>query len=436
MRRLLAGVTVLALTIATGCGRGNAPDTRTAAATQTTKPAAWTPVVQPLDVPAAARSFEPFISTSPRGLLLSWIEPDGHASTLKFAERTPTGWSDVRTAASGHDWFVSWADVPSVMRLTNGTLVANWFRNTNIQQEGYDLWLSYSRDDGRTWAMPFTPHHDRTQTQHGFASLFETPDKGLGMVWLDAREYELNKTDPEGGSVMLRYAAFDPSWKQTADAMVNARVCECCQTSAAVTPDGVVVAFRDRTQDEIRDIHVTRFANGAWSDPTPVHEDHWEIDSCPVNGPAISAHGRQLATAWCPAAGSQQGQAFAAFSTDAGRTWGEPIRLDDGRSLGHVDIEMLDDGTAVASWVEFADQRARLRIRRVEPSGAKSAAIEIAGAAGGRVSGYPRMARQGDDLLLAWTESAGGEDDEDAMQQVKGAVARLPHATAPSPAAE
>jgi hypothetical protein len=423
MRRLLATATLVALALA-ACSRGSTPPSGQSTTQQT--PPAWTPAVQPIDLPAGASSSEPRLTASPAGLVLSWIERTGDATTLKFAERTSNAWSATRTAASGRNWFVSWADVPSVLRLSNGTLVANWFTNTNVQNEGYDLWLAYSRDEGATWSKPFRPHHDGTQTQHGFTSMFETPDKGLGLVWLDAREYELNKDAADGGSVMLRYAAYDSSWKQTADAMVNDRVCECCQTSAVSTPDGIVVAFRDRTQDEIRDIHVTRLQNGEWSDPTPVHDDHWEIDSCPVNGPAISAHGRQLATAWFTAAGGSQGQAFAAFSNDAGRTWGAPIRLDGGRSLGHVGIEMLDDGSAVASWVEFSNQRAHLRIRRVEPSGQLSAPIDIAGTTGGRVSGYPRMARQGNELLLAWTESAGDSgDDEDAAQQVKGAVVRL-----------
>jgi hypothetical protein len=250
------------------------------------------------------------------------------------------------------------------------------------------------------------------------------PGRGLGIVWLDARDYELAKQDPEGGSVMLRYAAFDPQWKQTADDGVNLRVCECCQTSVATTADGIVTAFRDRSDKEIRDIHVTRLENGKWTEPVAVHNDNWQIDSCPVNGPAISARERNVVVAWFTAANSQ-GQAFAAFSSDAGRTWGAPIRLDDGRSLGHVDVELLDDGSAVATWVEFAEQRAHLRMRHIEGNGTKSAPIEIAGTGQGRVSGYPRMARSGDQLLLAWTESMTGVD-EDPMQQVKGAIATLP----------
>jgi hypothetical protein len=225
---------------------------------------------------------------------------------------------------------------------------------------------------------------------------------------------------------MLRSASFDSSWKQTSDQLANLRVCDCCQTSAATTPDGVVVAFRDRSDKEIRDIHVTRLDHGMWTDPQPVHQDNWEIDSCPVNGPAISARGRTLATAWFTAA-SGQGHAYVAVSQDAGRSWGDPIRLDEQVSTGRVDVEMLDDGGAVATWVEFANQRAQLRARRLSATGSTSAPIAIQGADGGRVGGFPRLVRQGDDLLFVWSESPVGDEhaEHGGAVQIKGAIASL-----------
>jgi hypothetical protein len=226
---------------------------------------------------------------------------------------------------------------------------------------------------------------------------------------------------------MLRSASFDPSWKQTSDQAANLRVCDCCQTSVAATPDGIVTAFRDRSDKEIRDIHVTRLEGGRWTEPQAVHHDNWEIDSCPVNGPAISARGRALAVAWFTAAGGQ-GHAYAAFSPDAGRSWGEPVRLDEQTSTGRVDIEMLDDGSAVATWVEFANQHQTLKARKVAATGAPSAAVAIQPAGSGSVAGYPRMVKQGDELLFGWTEGAGGEHAEHAEHggvQMKGAVARV-----------
>ena len=163
----------------------------------------------------------------------------------------------------------------------------------------------------------------------------------------------------------LRYASFDSNMKQTADVEIDHRVCECCQTAAAMTADGVLTAFRDLTPESVRDIGVSRLEGGNWTPTTIVAADKWQIDFCPVNGPALSARGRDVAIAWFTVK-NDLGQAYAAFSSDAGRTWTAPQRLDEAGSLGRVDIEMLDDGTAVASWVEYAEGKTDLRLRRID----------------------------------------------------------------------
>jgi hypothetical protein len=414
--------------IGSACRKAD-PEHASAPAAAGTSPS-WSITVQPLLPPASGNSVAPQLTTSGTGPILSWIERAGERSTLKYVERAPEGWSAPHTVVSGANWFVSWADVPSVLRLSSGTVVANWFVTTREEIEAYDLLLSYSKDDGRTWAKPFKPHRDRSQTQHGFASLFEMPDTHLGLVWLDGRDMDNNKTDPEGGVMALRFTSFDPSWTQGADMLVNMRVCECCQTAAVITTDGVLTAFRDRSEKEIRDIAVSRLDGGAWTEARLVHADNFETDSCPVNGPALSARGKDVAVAWF-ALVENVGHVFAAFSHDAGRTWSAPTRLDEHQSLGYADIELLDDGSAVATWVEFGNQRRQLSLRRLEESGAMSPPTVVAGAGNERVSGYPRMTRHGDELIFAWTESGATDGGEEPAQQIKGAVARLPRTTAP-----
>lgn len=159
---------------------------------------------------------------------------------------------------------------------------------------------------------------------------------GVGLVWLDGRESYIETDDPAGGSMTMWYGAFDSPWKQTADAAIDRKVCECCSTAAAATSEGVITAFRDRADTEVRDIAISRLENRDWSEPAVVHDDGWKTYACPVNGPALSARGRMAAVAWFTAPGDE-GHAYAAFSEDAGRTWGPPIRLDEAMSLGRVD---------------------------------------------------------------------------------------------------
>jgi hypothetical protein len=421
MRMTLTLVSLVALCLAaahrpTLDAYAGAPQPKAAAAP-------WSVRIDPLKEPSAPHSSGPRLTVSDRGVLLSWVERSGDSTTLKFAEKQASGWSQPTTVSSGANWMDSAADPPVVLRRTDGTLVGSWQVSTDKKLEGSDLYLTYSKDNGKTWAPPFKPHHDPTRGQHAFPSFFEVPGNALGLVWLDARAQAAHPDDLDA-SISLRYAAFDGSWKQTADAEIDPRVCECCSTTAALTSDGVLIAFRDRSDKEIRDIAVSRLERGKWTPSTLVHADNWEIDACPVNGPALSARGRQAVVAWFTVK-KDQGQAWAAFSNDAGRTWGAPIRLDDAVSLGRVGVDLLDDGSAAATWVEYANRRAQFSMRRIDPAGQRSSAVSIAAVSSAASSDVPRMARQGHELVFAWTEVAA-PGAHDGSSSVRTARAMLP----------
>ena len=306
-----------------------------------------------------------------------------------------------------------------MVRLGDRTLVGHWLQMNGTSASGYDLQLVRSADDGKTWSPPFSPHHDGTRTEHGFASLFDT-GSGLGLIWLDGRAMKpgVDPDDEGTGDMGLREAHFDRAWKQLSEDAVDLRVCECCPTAATVSTDGPIVAFRNRSADEVRDIYVSRFTGEGWTVPARVHEDGWKIDGCPVNGPAISAAGRNVAVAWFTAP-KDDGHAFVAFSQDAGRTFGAPVQVDDVGSLGRVDVEQLPDGSAVVGWIELANKTAAFKVRRVERGGQRSAAVTITDLGETRNSSYPRLALYGQELIFAWPGS--GEH-----LRVETAVARLP----------
>src|SRR5262245_7451627 len=138
--RLVLTVSTVVVAIASGsCSRAE-PGAHGAAATDASPPTPWSVRVEPVQSPAGAESSEPQMTVSDRGVLLSWIERTGRSTaTLKFAERTASGWTAPTTVSSGDNWFVSYADPPVVLRRPDGTLVANWLESTNKQIEGSDL---------------------------------------------------------------------------------------------------------------------------------------------------------------------------------------------------------------------------------------------------------------------------------------------------------
>ncbi len=360
-----------------------------------------------LPSPAGAGSGQPNLAATPDGhIYLSWLEPRADSGVrLRFSTYERGGWSNPRTIAEGSDWFVNWADFPSLAVLPDGSLAAHWLVKSGDGTYAYDVQLSRSFDGGATWGPPRVPHRDGTATEHGFVSLFPAGAGMLGAAWLDGRETGAAAGhDVHGGGAMtLRYAAFGRDGALRDEKLLDARVCDCCQTAAAVTADGPVVVFRDRSPDEVRDIAIVRLRQGAWSAPRPVARDGWKIHGCPVNGPSVAADGRRVAVAWFTLADDRP-RVKLAFSVDAGESFGPAVAVDEGRPLGRVDTLLLDDGSALVSWLEQDGDANSLKLRRVRADGSLAPVATVAPAARVRANAFPRMARAGDSLVIAWTD--------------------------------
>jgi hypothetical protein len=370
--------------------------------------------VRELPSPAAAGSGQPNLTVDARGrVYLSWVEkqPEGRAA-LRFAVREGAGWSRPRTVAEGANWFVNWADFPSLLALADGTLAAHWLVRSGPDTYAYDVFVSRSRDGGRRWSTPVRPHRDGTQTEHGFVSMFAAGGGRLGVVWLDGRAMaaagggDAHHGGEGHGAMSLRYATLRGRGRATGvgdESLLDARVCECCQTSAALTSEGPVVAYRGRSADELRDIQVVRLRAGRWTTPRAVNADGWRIDGCPVNGPSVAASARRVAVAWFTLERGQTPRVRVAFSRDAGATFAAPFEAADGDPFGHVCVLMLDDGGALVSWIEKTQAGVELRARRVGPDRARGPSITVARAGSARSTGFPRMARAGDKIIFTWT---------------------------------
>jgi hypothetical protein len=364
--------------------------------------------VRELPSPAGAGSGQPNLAVSPDGRIhLSWIERLGEGRySLRFARKERDGWSTPKVIAEGSNWFVNWADFPSMVALPDGSLAAHWLAKSGPGTFDYDVNISRSYDGGKTWGKPFVPHQDGVKAEHGFVSMFAAQDGSLAAVWLDGREMKPGG-DSHGhgqGNMTLRYVKINRDGKLSDEAVLDSRVCECCQTSAAMTADGPVVVYRDRSEQEkeIRDISIVRLKAGKWSAPRPVFQDGWQLNGCPVNGPAVAAAGRRVAVAWFTGANNSS-RVKLAFSNDAGESFAEPITVDDGNPTGRVDVMLLADGSAMVSWLEKLPEGGAVRLRRVKPDGKRDESITVAPSGTARSNGFPQMVRTSDALVFAWT---------------------------------
>lgn len=369
--------------------------------------------IEPLNPPLGEGSLWPGLSTHGDKVVLSWQESDdGDAWTVKTAMLDDAGWGPALTVASSTEergFFVNWADFASVEILEPDLLVAHWLVRGPDGGYDYGIRVAQSTDGGLTWTEPLRPHTDETRTEHGFVSKFLLNDGGTGLVWLDAR----NSVDVDGqkgtpGAMALRYRSLDPDGVPGLESVLDERVCDCCQTDAAISASGPVVVYRDRSEGEVRDIYITRMVDGQWTEGTPVHRDGWVIPACPVNGPAVAARGDELVVAWFTGVGNER-KAQVAFSSDGGVHFGEAIRVDDGTSLGRVDVLWLENGSALVMWVERRPRVAEILVRQVWPDGRIGEDLLVTTTSAARDSGFPQMIRDGmGRVVFAWTQVGNG----------------------------
>src|ERR1700676_515585 len=364
-----------------------------------------TETLREIPSPAPRDSGQPNLAVGPAGeIYLSWIETtDSGEPALKFAVRKDEKWSPPQIIAGGEQLVVNMADFPSLLPLGGGLLAAHW--TTFVpHSEGYNVNIAFSRDEGRTWSKPVIPHRDRTPVEHGFVSLVPAPGGGVGVIWLDSRKLSKKNAPPQtSGDVAMMYTSVALDGKLGPEVSIDKRVCECCQPSAVETSNGILAAYRDRTDQEIRDISVVRFDRNKWSEPKNVFADHWKIDACPVNGPAIASHENHVAVAWFTAANDQP-KVEVAFSNDGGATFGAPVRVDDGNPAGRVGVAVLDSGSAVVSWVargDQGDQRVQVRARQIDPDGTRHPSLLVGTTSSGN---FPRVKRSGNSVFFTWTE--------------------------------
>jgi len=410
-------------------------------------PVVFNPYVVTLASPAGPGSMEPSLTTGPdRTVYLCWTEavPAG-GRVLKYSVLDLEGrrWSPARVIVQGADLEKSSANFPSLVVQPGGRLTAVWSVNNpapaspapgaamagHEHAEGHmhnddarHAMYRQSSDNGLTWGEPRPLSRESEST--AFPSLRALPDGTILAAWLDGRGKKA-MGDPEKLYARVLGSAGP-------DVLLDPKVCECCQTTITGFPDGsALVAYRGRTDEEIRDIMAVRYIDGQWEAPARLSRDRWKIAACPINGPHVDSEGPRVSAAWFTAADNEP-RVLVASSPDAGGLYTMPSRVDLGHPTGHVDTLILHGGAQLVSWLEGpgddASQPAGLYLRRYASFGATLAPARLADApAKSAISGVPHVVLAKDfDDTPAQVVAAFTRDGENT--QVQTLLVTLPDA--------
>ncbi len=372
------------------------------------------PVFSALALPAHTRSSTPdLVRGSDGALYISWVEEhDDTLASLHLSKFDNGKWTASQKIAAGNNWFLNWADFPTIA-IRGQHMAASYLERSGPGAYSYDVKITTSNDFGNTWSTPFTAHTDATESEHGFVTLLPwtgAPAPAFAAVWLDGR-HTVGSTDHHG-AMTIRSMFFDLQGNRNEETELDIKTCDCCQTAAILTgPAEILVAYRDRSDDEIRDIATVRYTNtdgqGDWRESAIVHADGWQISGCPVNGPALANSKDQVAITWFTGANDHP-RIQLSLSTDRGETFLPPVVIADTSKLGRVDVAFADHNTILVTWLEetIAGANIMLQVVHIEKDKSlrPSASFVVAETSPGRKSGFPQMAAGQDHILFAWTE--------------------------------
>lgn len=363
-------------------------------------------------------------------LYLSWTELQGDTSfALRYSVWEDTAWANIQSIAQGNEWFVNWADFPAMAVFPGSelNLLAHYLKKRpGGTTYDYDIELVISNNGGEGF-RGLGMLHDTTAAEHGFVSLLPFSYDKILAVWLDGGEMIKSAGgsdghhDHGGGSMQLRSALIDVMGRISNNTLLDDKICECCQTDAAMTGKGPVIVYRNRDDEEHRDIFYTRYISGQWTTPKPVFEDHWKISGCPVNGPSIASFNNQVAVAWYTEAGGKT-LVKLSISTDAGENFGTPVILSE-NTLGRVDVVWIDEARVAISYLEKNPstdfKTAFIKLNILDLDGHLSEDEVIAETSSKRKSGFPVLESLDNTLYLAYTNIVDSVKTDLSIKEIK-----------------
>jgi len=326
----------------------------------------------PIRVSAAdANGAEPAIAAAANGsFFVAWVNHgparDADVMVAHFSPEGAIQGSAVRVNSQPGVATAWRGDPPTIAIAPDQTVFVGWTGRVQPDSgHATDIYLSASRDQGRTFSQPVKVNDDQKSGPHGMHSLAVAGDGRIYVAWLDERNIAPMATmDPkmsEGTSgrhmesnreVFIASSAdggrtFSPNKK------VATNVCPCCKTALAVSAEGrLYVSWRQVLPGDFRHIAVASSTDQGetFTAPKIVSDDQWMIAGCPVSGPAISTFSNGvLRVLWYSEGKNGETGLYSSESKNGGINFGPRALMAKGNIRG-TPVLISDDKGLTAVW--------------------------------------------------------------------------------------
>jgi hypothetical protein len=306
---------------------------------------------------------------------------------------------------------------------------------TSKGPSGTALLTARSNDGGKTFSPSSLVPGTDAAGNRGWEAIGADPKGAVHAVWLDHRRMaaaEASKTAaahqhgahveggvmPEGmpkpdGVAMAQQSDlyFDTFGDAAVPRALTPGVCYCCKTALAFGSNGAIyLAWRHVYPGNFRDIAFTLSRDGGrtFAPPRRVSQDHWMLEGCPDDGPAMKTDLKgRIHIVW-PAViterGTQVKALFHAMSSD-GQLFSPRTRIPTEGQANHPQLDVTANGSLVLAWDESGSGTRKIVYGRavVDNSGR---AVFTRTPLNGTPGVYPMIAALPTGAMMAWTSGA------------------------------
>jgi hypothetical protein len=303
--------------------------------------------------------------------------------------------------SASENLMVNWADTPRFAVGKDGSSIITWLESNG---HGYGIKYMFSRESGAAYTDAKWLHQDQRGAEHGFVSLVALSDGGFFAAWLQGGDFGVDGVYQT--SLIGLVINADGSLRE--EFVLDDKVCDCCDTDAEIFSSGnVVVTFRDRNDDEERDIYYVRgnpLEPKSFSAAKSLALDNWKPDGCPVNGPAIASFGRHTSALTYSDKKWSTPRLQIAQSKGGGKKFGIASILSAKDTIGRADIAYLPEGIPVAAWLHTIEDEVWWVAKAVPRKGMPGPRKKISKSSIARNSGFISLASTADGVIACYNQ--------------------------------
>lgn len=251
--------------------------------------------------------------------MVSWVEIDSSAQkNFYFARYNPqtAKFEAKKSIPIDQNASIHEEGMPKLAVKSDGSLFAMFETSTPIEGSKWglgDIKFTQSFDGGETWtdSKSIAPEDIKEGKSASFSNLIRLVDGEIGIAWLSTADVDKGN---EYKGRPVKFAKTLPNGKIGQAEIIDPHGCECCRTAVATNDENeIFVAYRNLLPGSVRDISMVSNTNSSagFSSPVSFSNDHWKVDGCPHNGPALTFVNHAVYATWYTNAAKHEGVNFA-----------------------------------------------------------------------------------------------------------------------------